>query len=42
MMTLRAIRPEAVNFSKDALAKPLKGNWTHLSQQLPIGLFDLA
>ena len=42
MMTLGAIRPEAVNFFEDALAKPLQCHWSHLSQQLPIRFFDLA
>jgi hypothetical protein len=42
MMTLGAIRANAIKFSKDALAKPIECNWNHLSQQLPIGFFDLA
>jgi hypothetical protein len=42
MMTLGGVSSGAVDFSKNALAKPLQYHWSHLSQQLPIGFFDLA
>jgi hypothetical protein len=42
MMTLGGVNLDAVDFSKNALAKSLQCHWNYLSQQLPIGFFDLA
>src|SRR5205809_6612133 len=42
MMIFGGVSSDTVDFSKNALAKPLQCHWSHLSQQLPIGFFDLA